>query len=159
MPINRSPNREASQRNDPPRKPQPEQGIAVPLTAVAEVADAVVDEHARLQDGRHGGCHGGGGGGGGGRRGGARRVLVDDKVVSRRSGGGGGGRVAAAEEKARERRREAGPDAADEGSGEHFFPLLSDGEARRGVAAVLHARQVLVYFFFPSSASRLLLSS
>jgi hypothetical protein len=27
------------------------------------------------------------------------------------------------------------------------------------VAAVLHARQVLVYFFFPSSASRLLLSS
>lgn len=85
---------------------------------------AVVDEHARLQEGRRGGRHGGGGNG---RRGGARRVLVDDKVV----GGGGGGRVAAAE-KARKGRREAGSDGASDGSGEHLFPpssLLSNGEA------------------------------
>lgn len=76
------------------------------------MTDAVVDEHARLQEGRHGG-------GGNGRRGGARRVLVDDKVV----GGGCGGRVAAAE-KVREGRREAGSDGASDGSGEHLFPTL-----------------------------------
>lgn len=100
---------------------------------MTEVADAVVDEHARLKDGRHGGRHGGGAGSDG-RRGGARRVLVDDKVVGGGRGGGGGRRVAAAEE-AREGRREAGPDAgaADEGSGEHFFsPLPFSRSARRG---------------------------
>jgi hypothetical protein len=111
---------------------------------MAEVADAVVDEHARLQEGRHGGRHGGGGNG---RRGGARRVLVDDKVV----GGGGGGRVAAAE-KAREGRREAGSDGASDGSGEHLFPpssLLSNGEA-----AVLGFTFFLCFCFVSSSVSQ-----
>lgn len=116
---------EARKRNDPPRE-----NTRAELTAVAEVADAVVDEHARLQDGRHGGRHGGGGGdSGGGRRGGARRVLVDDKVVGGGRGGGGGGRVAS--DAGDEGRREAGPDAADEGSGEHFF-FFSPSLGRRG---------------------------
>lgn len=96
--------------------------LALALTAVAEVADAVVDEDTRLQDGRHGGRHGAGAGGGG-RRGSARRVLVDDEVIGGRRGGGGGGHVAAAEE-AREGRRKAGADAASEGSREHFSPPL-----------------------------------
>jgi hypothetical protein len=111
---------------------------------MAEVADAVVDEHARLQEGRHGGRHGGGGNG---RRGGARRVLVDDKVV----GGGGGGRVAAAE-KAREGRREAGSDGASDSSGEHLFSpssLLSNGEA-----AVLGFTFFLCFCFVFSSVSQ-----
>lgn len=103
--------------------------LALALTAVAEVADAVVDEDTRLQDGRHGGRHGAGAGGGG-RRGSARRVLVDDEVIGGRRGGGGGGHVAAAEE-AREGRRKAGADAASEGSREHFpppfFPCLGRG--------------------------------
>jgi len=105
---------------------------------VAEVANAVVDEHARLQDGRHGGRHGGCCGSGG-RRGGARRVLVDDEVVGGR-GGGGGGRVAAAEE-AREGRREAGAGATGDGSSEHFSPfpsLFSRTPRRGGQVAVLY---------------------
>ena len=82
------------------------------LTAVAEVADSVVNEHARLQDAGRGGRDGGAGADTDGRRG-PRRVLVDDDV-----GGGdhrrrGAGRVAA---EAGEQRSET-EEAAGDGSG------------------------------------------
>lgn len=88
------------------------------LTAVAEVADAVVDEHARLQDGGRSGRDGDGGGGGGGGRGARRGLLVadDDEV------GGRAGRVAA-----EARGSEEGADAAGEGSGEHSLSLSAGG--------------------------------
>jgi hypothetical protein len=91
------------------------------LTAVAEVANPVVDEHARLQDGRHRGGDGGGADPDPDGRRGPRRVLFDDDV---RSGDRCRctGRVAA---DAGERRSEAGAEeAAGEGSSEHFFFLF-----------------------------------
>lgn len=107
------------------------------LTAVAEVADAVVDEHARLQDGGRSDRDGDGGGGGGGGRGARRGLLVadDDEV------GGRAGRVAA-----EARGSEEGADAAGEGSGEHSLSLSPPAAAARRGGGSTHNTRVLVSF-------------
>lgn len=114
------------------------------------MADAVIDEHARLQYSRRRGRDGSGGGPSGRRR--ARGVLVDDEVV--RGGSHRSVRVAA---EASEGWSEAGTEAVEESSGEH----LSLSLGRRGEVEVLHrswypfsslaSGSYSFHFFFSSS--------